>query len=578
MESKRLSKIDKAFLVVIAGVLVLGVLVQAGYSFSGEDNTFGIDSTGEGYIEVHDVNISRDWFRGLVNVTDNILGVLTDLIPDAANTYDLGSTSAEWNDLYLGTGRAYFWTDQSEFIYSDGADTLVFGAGGGNLVAVEIGYFRPMGVDGTDLGSASNEWNDLFLGTGRAYFYTDQQEYIYSEGSALIFGVAGSNVAFASSTAFRPANSDVQSLGGTANEWEHLYIGTGGLLFWTDQGEIIRSTGSALTFRVDSTDHLALASGVFRPFNAQADNIDLGSTSAEWNDLYLGTGKVYFYTDQGESIYSNGTHLKIDGSSGILPDGGNNTGSIGADSERWASGWFTTMTAKSLVTGKVIEKELKPFPGESFEEGDVVKIYDSNYFVKSNKVLDHVVGVVVDNPEQIIVDYNVSWEMVSSEIPVTQEVEYVLNKTDAYGHRFEVIELRIENVYEYYLNPVEEKLSDGSTFTVYYNESRIVKETVWENVTTENPIFGEKGNPVLCVAGKAPVKISEPVLKNDILVAGPKGKARPFRTVLAQIKQQYSEISFNWNNVITVMEAFNLRMLGQVMEDSNGDYAQVMLW
>ena len=82
MESKRLSRIDKVFLVVIAGVFALGVLVQTGYSFSGEDNTFGIDPTGEGYIEVHDVNISRDWFRGLVNVTDTILGIYYDLIPE----------------------------------------------------------------------------------------------------------------------------------------------------------------------------------------------------------------------------------------------------------------------------------------------------------------------------------------------------------------------------------------------------------------------------------------------------------------------------------------------------------------
>ena len=69
---KELSRIDKAFLVILAIVLSVGIMSQAGSSFSGTSGTFGVDPTGEKYVEADDLNISRDWFRGPVNVTDNI--------------------------------------------------------------------------------------------------------------------------------------------------------------------------------------------------------------------------------------------------------------------------------------------------------------------------------------------------------------------------------------------------------------------------------------------------------------------------------------------------------------------------
>lgn len=49
-------------------------------------------------------------------------------VPPAANTYDLGSTSAEWRAIYLGEGAssgAYFGTDQHARLYSDGTDFIL---------------------------------------------------------------------------------------------------------------------------------------------------------------------------------------------------------------------------------------------------------------------------------------------------------------------------------------------------------------------------------------------------------------------------------------------------------------------
>ena len=454
MKFSKLSKIDKAFLIVLAGILSVGIMIQVGSSFSGVQNTFGVDLTGEGYVEVYDLNVSRDWFRGLVNVTDNVLGVLYDLIPDAPDTYDIGSALAEWQDIYIGTGRAYFYPDQAEYIYSTGVG-LVFGASGNDRWRLSAAELIP-------------------IGAGNAY--------------------------------------------------------------------------------------------------------NLGSPARTIANFYLGTGKVYFWTDQAESIYSDGNSLLVDASDGMISAEGNNTGAIGADLVRWANGWFTTITAKSSVTGKVIETEISPAPWESFENGDVVKIYDSEYFVKTSKKLDYVVGVVVDNPVQVIDHYEVSWEMIEETIAREHEVEYSRNITDAYNNTFEIIERHNETVYEYYIEEVQYQLSDGSTTTISLNQSRPVLETVYTNVTTKTAIYRDEGSPVLCVAGVTKVKIIEPVFQNDILVAGPNGVARPFRGVVEEIKANYGGIPFNWNNVLEVIENFNMRTLGQVMEDSSGDYAQVMLW
>jgi len=80
------------------------------------------------------------------------------------------------------------------------------------------------------------------------------------------------------------------------------------------------------------------------------------------------------------------------------------------------------------------------------------------------------------------------------------------------------------------------------------------------------------------VGGKGLIRISEPVIKNDIIVAGPNGIGRPLRTVIQELKNQYSGANLNWNNVLTVMEIFSLRTLGYVMDDSSGPFCWVMLW
>ena len=612
MEFPKLSTIDKAFLVVLAGILSVGIMIQAGSGFSGVDNTFGVDPTGEGYVEVYDLNVSRDWFRGLVNVTDRLLGVWDiNQIMEGANMFYFRDT-----DIYIASlNDGFFDIEADAWIrinaptrvsstvlldqeitgstanspdlilrgnYWNGTHNLGVEAYwrliGGNNPFVQMwvdddadsstpvnimniydsfmylrGPFYPTTPNVFDLGAASVEWQDLYLGTGRAHFYTDQGEYIYSDGTSLFLGASGGNIIDIASgvvtvnTRILTSVIDLEDASPRISWWD------------TDK------TKPEGWFRISGSGNILQLASRNAANNAW-------ETIIAYERIAAG-GLVAFQGSDGIMVSGD-----IDLVGNTLKTNVNNTGAIGEDAVRIANAWFTTMTAKSSVTGSVVETEISPAPWESFEEGDVVKIYDSEYFVKTSKKLDYVVGVVIDNPQQVIDHYDITWEMVEEQIPLTEEVEYILNTTDAYGNNFTVVETRMEEVYEHYLNPVEEMLFNGSKIMIYYNESRIVYETVYENVTTETPIFVEEGSPVLCVAGVTKVKIIEPVFKNDILVAGPNGIARPFRVVINEIKANYGGIPFNWNNVLEVIENFNMRTLGQVMEDSDGNYCQVMLW
>ncbi|MDP2730720.1 MAG: hypothetical protein Q8O55_09575, partial [Dehalococcoidales bacterium] len=47
------------------------------------------------------------------------------ITPTTASTFDLGSTAKEWNNLYIGTGRAYFGAGQESSIYASSNDLIL---------------------------------------------------------------------------------------------------------------------------------------------------------------------------------------------------------------------------------------------------------------------------------------------------------------------------------------------------------------------------------------------------------------------------------------------------------------------
>lgn len=69
------------------------------------------------------------------------------------------------------------------------------------------------------MGGTNNEWANLYIGTGKIYFYTDGAEWIYSSGSAMFFGVGGSDRwKISSGNDFMPQDNDSYDLGGPSNQ------------------------------------------------------------------------------------------------------------------------------------------------------------------------------------------------------------------------------------------------------------------------------------------------------------------------------------------------------------------------
>ena len=92
--------------------------------------------------------------RGSLGITT------TTILPAIDATYDLGSSTASWRDLYL-TGSLYF--DDDYTLTHDGAD-FVF-----NDSLKITGNFLPNSDATYDLGSTSKGWKELYL-TGNLYF------------------------------------------------------------------------------------------------------------------------------------------------------------------------------------------------------------------------------------------------------------------------------------------------------------------------------------------------------------------------------------------------------------------------
>ena len=103
---------------------------------------------------------AKQWNKVIAH-TGSFQAVSSSLIPDSADTYDLGSSTKFWKDLYISSGSINF-IDPSDnsvassiSVASDG--TLNIGS------AVVSGSSIPDADNTYDLGSSSKQWKDLYI-------------------------------------------------------------------------------------------------------------------------------------------------------------------------------------------------------------------------------------------------------------------------------------------------------------------------------------------------------------------------------------------------------------------------------
>ena len=68
------------------------------------------------------------------------------ITPAEADTYNLGSATVEYADVYIGTGKLHLYTDQAEWIYSDGSN-IQFGTSTVAQYIMNSATFRTTGAN-----------------------------------------------------------------------------------------------------------------------------------------------------------------------------------------------------------------------------------------------------------------------------------------------------------------------------------------------------------------------------------------------------------------------------------------------
>ena len=103
---------------------------------------------------------AKQWNKVIAH-TGSFQAVSSSLIPDATNTYDLGSTTKFWRDIYVSSGSIKF-IDPSD---NSVASTLSVGDDGLTLSGNQSvsGSSLPDADNTYDLGSSAKQWKDLYI-------------------------------------------------------------------------------------------------------------------------------------------------------------------------------------------------------------------------------------------------------------------------------------------------------------------------------------------------------------------------------------------------------------------------------
>jgi hypothetical protein len=313
--------------------------------------------------------------------------ISSSLIPNNDVTWDLGSNTYKWNNLYVHT---------------------ILGPKVGNNKTVSIsssinvsGSITPSIDDAFDLGASGTQWKDLYLdGIG----YIDQigtggdftnLAYINSASiNVLHLNVPGGNV----SGSVIPMTDDTYDLGSSTYQWKDLYLD--GIGYIDQIGTPGDKTSAAYITTLSASNAIINSASVdVLHLNVPGGNVsgsvipmtdgtyDLGSSTYEWNNLYV-DGVAYIdtiHTD--EYIYHEGdtdTHIRFQDSqislitsgSGLIVsqsqvqmgggiDGGThlNTSTLNVTPHRYGGGSYPfNATASIHISGALTHLRLENLP------------------------------------------------------------------------------------------------------------------------------------------------------------------------------------------------------------------------
>ena len=344
---------------------VTGSMIVSGALLPGKDDSFDLGASGTewkdlyvdgtAYIDTLSISaLAKDIDIHSISCSDNLLQVSGTIHAHADNTYDLGTSTKEWKDLYID-GVAYIDTlgastgDPGVDAYIATATVSTIAASGSYTSEIAIsGSLVPGNDNSVDLGSSTKEFKDLYI-DGVANIDTigaadDEVANAYVNISTLSQINASGSVTDSitiSGSLIPGANTSLHNLGTSSAQWNDLHVG--GIAF------IDHLSGSGTEGDAYITASVSIVPGVDNTY-------DLGSTDREWKNLYIdGTANIDALSTDTASIGRVGTHL--------IPTV-NNSKNLGSDLFHYAK----LLTVTASISGYV-SSSLVPHKDNSYDLG-----------------------------------------------------------------------------------------------------------------------------------------------------------------------------------------------------------------
>lgn len=245
-----------------------------------------------------------NWDNGDLTMTQIgnslIVGGLTDFRASTDNAAALGTTAANWADLFLGSGAVINF-NAGDVTITHAADTLTFA---GAASGIQFGSaILPSANDGVALGSATLQFSDLFLAEGGVINWDNGDATLTQAGNVLTLAGAdfvADNITI--NTALLPDANDGAALGSTTLQFSDLFLAEGGVINWDNSDLTLTQVGNSLIV------------GGLTGFRASSDNsVQLGVATVAWADLFLGDGAVINFNNGAVNITHSTGFLTVTG-------------------------------------------------------------------------------------------------------------------------------------------------------------------------------------------------------------------------------------------------------------------------
>ncbi len=304
-----------AYISQLSGSAASSALTASVTVVPGVDNTYDLGTAALSWKDLHVQGTATIGTLSLTQLANNIIIPLVSqsmvisgsITPNADDTFDLGSSTREWKDLYID-GVGYI-----DSLGASAEDTNIAyikelsGSAAASNITASVNIVP--GVDNTySLGASGKEFKDLFIdGTANIDFAS----------------IDSGSIGFLSSS-LTPYTDDTYNLGSSTNQWKDLFIdGTANI----DLGLIdSASVGLVSSSLIPDAD----------------DTYDLGSSTKQWKDLHIdGTANIDTLAADSANISQH--------TGNFLPST-NGTLSLGNNTKFWNKLHITNITASGNIS------------------------------------------------------------------------------------------------------------------------------------------------------------------------------------------------------------------------------------